>query len=288
MKNMFAPFEKRKLSSKNLALLVEWKEIEELCNNHNDISYTIVKRNKDDLPIEYEVTYNIPSFVGLDKNKKIDDGKLEEKIEKRELFFPPLFGNIHRMQIIVPPNFPQVSGKPKGRIVSQIWHPNIVCHGDDNILGRVCFNEGNLDASVTIADRIVQVAEYLRYYNYLAEDREPHPYDTDVAYWIREIAEPMGWVVPEHGIIYEKFDIDDKEVVQPAVPDLKEKKTKKQKVTPKDAAEKSEEHKFEDDDILILDDETGKQSGSFSDDWIEYDKNNDNDENSDDDEILSI
>ena len=272
MNNVFIPFEKRKLSSKNMALLVEWKEIDELCNKRKEISYKIVKRNKDDLPIEYEIAYDIPSFVGLQKDKKIDNPELEKELEKKELFFHPEFGSLHKMQIIVPPNFPQISGKPKGKIISKIWHPNIVCHGDGNILGRVCFNEGNLDASVTIADRIAQVAEYLTYQNYLAEEREPHPYDTDVAYWIREIAEPMGWVVQDHGIIYEKFDI-----------------IKEEKVTEISKPEKPEpDPQFiqeKDDDILILDDDFESDGEPYSGDWSEFKEPADDDE---EDEILSM
>jgi hypothetical protein len=272
MKNVFTPFEKRKLSAKNLALLNEWKEIDELCNNRNQVSYKIVKLNKDDLPVEYEITYEIPSFIGLQKDKKIDHPQLEEKLERKELFFHPEFGKVHKMQIIVPPNFPQISGKPKGKIISKIWHPNVVCHGDGNILGRVCFNEGNLDASVTIADRILQVAEYLTYYNYLAEEREPHPYDTDVAYWIREIAEPMGWVVQDHGIIYEKFDI--------AIQERASEPPKPQDVNPA-APSKPEK----DTEILILDDDSESEGKPYSGDWSEFKEPTNLDE---EDEILSL
>jgi len=254
-----------------MALLAEWKEIDELCNHRDEISYKIVKKNKDDLPIEFEITYNIPSFISLHETKKINNPELEKTIDKKELFYEPVFGHEHHLQIIIPPNFPQVSGKPKGKIISPIWHPNVVCHGDDNIMGRVCFNEGNLDASVTIADRIVQVAEYLTYHNYLAEDREPHPYDTDVAYWIREIAEPMNWVMQEHGIMYEKFGIDKKEGIKeiPAV---------KAQIQPE---------AFKDEDILIIDDdEINSQDESFTGDWEDFIERGKEEE--DDDEVLNL
>ncbi|NQU86145.1 MAG: hypothetical protein HQ541_10335 [Mariniphaga sp.] len=254
MSDIFTPFEKRKLTAKNKALLEEWKEIHELCQVRNDIAYTIAEKNKNDLPIKYEITYRIPSFVDLDKNKKIDYEKLDNIIENEKFLFFPEFGDIHRLQIIIPPSFPQINGKPKGSIKTKIWHPNIVCHGDENIVGRVCFNEGNLDASVTIADRILQVADYLTYKNYLAEDREPYPYDLDVAYWIREVAEPMAWVIPEYGINYEKFGL---KITEPKAP---------QKVETKPEIQV-------DDDIIILDDDDYEFPMDIVENNIEDDKN---------------
>lgn len=208
MTSDFTPFEKRKLSATSKALLMEWKEIHETCKHKNGISYKVVKNNRDDLPVEYEITFNIPSFISLDKDKPVDKELIKDGEGIEKLLFYPVVGNLHRMKIIIPPKFPQINSKPKGVVTTPIWHPNIVCHGDDDFVGRVCFNEGNLDASVTITDRILQVAEYLRYKNYLAEDREPYPYDLDVAMWIREIAEPLGWVVPRVGINYEKMGME--------------------------------------------------------------------------------
>lgn len=209
MSTIFTPFEKRKLTAKNKALLEEWKGIHELCQTRKDISYAVVKHNRNDLPVEYEITYKIPSFVDLDREKKLSKQTNVKPSEENENYlYYPKFADIHRLVITIPNGFPQINGKPKGFMTTQIWHPNIICHGDDNILGRICFNEGNLDASVTIVDRIMQVADYLRYKNYLAEDREPYPYDLEVALWIREVAEPMGWVSKGFGINYKKLGID--------------------------------------------------------------------------------
>ena len=213
MSSIFKPFEKRKLSPKSKALLSEWKEIHETCKTDHEISYKIIKYNRDDLPVIYEITFNIPSFVELDKEKAVDSDLIEKDKYNKDFLYYPKIGNLHRMKISIPPKFPQINAKPKGTIVTPIWHPNIVCHGDDDFIGRVCFNEGNLDASVTITDRIMQVAEYFRYKNYLAEEREPYPYDLDVAYWIREIAEPLGWVVPRVGINYKKLGMETPEQV---------------------------------------------------------------------------
>jgi hypothetical protein len=206
MNSIFTPFEKRKLTSKDKVLLSEWKLIHELCSIRKDISYTIVLKNKNDLPVIYEITYKIPSFIDLDLNKKVDNPELEKNAENEKLMFYPQFGDVHRLQITIPENFPRINAKPKGTMATKIWHPHIICHGDDHVLGRVDFNEGNFDTT-TIVDRILQVADYLTYKNYVAEDREPYPYDLDVAHWIREIAEPMKWVIPEYGINYEKFGI---------------------------------------------------------------------------------
>lgn len=258
MSDIFTPFDRRKLNAKNKALLAEWREIHELCQLREDISYTVVMKNKNDLPVIYDIIYKIPSFIGLDKNRQIDRALLKENDDNKEFLFYPLFGDIHRMQITIPPNFPQVNGKPKGSISTKIWHPNIVCHGDDNIVGRVCFNEGNLDASVTIVDRILQVADYLTYKNYLAEDREPYPYDLEVAHWIREIAEPLGWVIPEHGINYKKLGIKHK--------DPKPKNNKK--TNPKTLV---------DEEIVILDD---KSDGfEFTPEMIEDTKEDEDEQN---------
>jgi len=257
MSDIFTPFERRKLNAKNKALLAEWKEVHELCQLREDISYKVVNKNKNDLPVVYDFIYKIVSFIGLDKSRKIDGDRIRENTDNKEFLFYPLFGDIHRMQIIIPATFPQINGKPKGSISTKIWHPNVVCHGDDSIVGRVCFNEGNLDASVTIVDRILQVADYLTYKNYMAEDREPYPYDLEVAYWIREMAEPLSWVVPERGINYEKFGIKNME--------------------PKPKVDKQSDPKaHRDEDIVILDD---KSDGfEFTPEMIEDTKDDDDDE----------
>lgn len=213
MSSIFKPFEKRKLSATSKALLNEWKEIHEMCKTKHEISYKIIKTNRDDLPVGYEITLNIPSFVALNKDRPLESEIVKEDKDNKDLLFFPEIGVLHRMKISIPPRFPQINAKPKGTVVTPIWHPNIVCHGDDDFVGRVCFNEGNLDASVTLVDRILQVADYLRYKNYLAEDREPYPYDLEVAYWIRKIAEPMGWVVPRVGINYEKLGVESPELL---------------------------------------------------------------------------
>lgn len=258
MSDIFTPFERRKLTAKNKALLAEWKEIHELFQSREDLSYKVIKKNKNDLPIIYDIIYKTVSFIGLDKSKKLDGDFLEESEENKKFLFYPLLGEIHRMQITIPPNFPQINGKPKGSISTEIWHPNVVCHGDEKIVGRVCFNEGNLDASVTIVDRILQVADYLTYKNYMVEDREPYPYDLEVAYWIREIAEPMGWVVPGHGINYEKFGV--------------------KQVTHKPKPKKQEDQaELEDEDIIIIDDQSN--GFEFTPDMIEETRENEQDKN---------
>lgn len=210
MSSIFIPFEKRKLSAKNKALLFEWKELHEMCKLNPNISYQVIKYNRDDLPVTYEITFYTLSFVELDKDKPLADELVKgmnENADLKKLAYFPKVASLHRMKIIIPPNFPQVNAKPKGCVTTPIWHPNVVCHGDDDFIGRVCFNEGNLDASVTIVDRILQVEEYLKYKNYFAEEREPYPYDLEVALWVREIAEPQGWLVPGAGINYEKLEL---------------------------------------------------------------------------------
>jgi hypothetical protein len=240
MRTVFTPFEKRKLTAKNKALLEEWKGIHELCHTRSDISYTVIKYNRNDLPVEYEITYKIPSFVDLNRDKRLEQpAKVKLTEENANYLFYPKFADIHRLVISIPNGFPQINGKPKGFMTTQIWHPNIICHGDENILGRICFNEGNLDASVTIVDRILQVADYLRYKNYLAEDREPYPYDLEVAVWIREVAEPMGWVSKGFGLNYEKLGIDASKYEPTELPPQKSKSEIKKK----------------EDEIIILEDD---------------------------------
>lgn len=256
MTNIFRPFEQRKLDARNKALLYEWKEVHELCSLRDDISYTIVKTNKNGLPVVYDITYRIPTIIDLDRDKKIENKKLDSKEDLEELMYYPKFGDLHRLQITIPEKFPQIGGKPKGVITTKIWHPNVICHGDDHIVGRVCFNEGNLDASVTIVDRILQVADYLTYKNYLAEDREPYPYDLEVASWIREIAEPLGWIIPENGISYKTFGIERKE--------------------PKIRKAKDPEDILPDDDILILDDDDFEFPMEIIEDETEQEDNDQN------------
>ena len=159
----------------------EWMKMEEAFSSHEDISYDVFKRSPSGLPIAYEVTFRIPSIIGVEEPDV-------EGLQK------PVFGEKHVLRITIPNNYPSSDGGyPDFTFVTDVWHPNVRFFGE--FKGHVCLNYDNCGTSTTLAEHIVKVAAYLRYDDYFALDEEPFPEDQTVALWVREQGEVQGWTI---------------------------------------------------------------------------------------------
>ena len=124
-------------------------------------------------PDRYLVTYACNGVAGLQP-----DGRT------------PLISTEHQVEIHLSANYP--NREPSLLWLTKVWHPNI-----DND-GHVCTN--NIDywwANRTVADLIVDLGRMAKYEWYFAEDRPPFPYNKVAAAWVRDVAEPEGWVGPD-------------------------------------------------------------------------------------------
>lgn len=232
--NIFEGFTKVELSPRGRKLLKEWKKIDDLCEHSDVISYIIRKRNREGLPVEYEIIYHLKSIIGVEEPKdvtaKIDGINITKSIRR------PIYGNEHRLSINLPNNYPGAfGGNPEFKMITDTWHPNIRATG--KFKGRICLNEKDLGVAVGLDKRILRVGKYLQFQIYWANDSYPWPEDQMVAEWIREEAEPVGWVNDKEGIysdqsklynqdfIYQK---DEPQVVEDGKKDQPEDQVKKQ------------------------------------------------------------
>lgn len=195
-RSSFEGFTRDALTPRGKKILKEWMKIDKLSQNSDVIKYIIRKRNREGLPVEFEVIYNLKSIVGV-KDSQINGngGGSDENPVPRE----PVYGNEHRLSILLPNNYPSAfGGNPEFKMLTDTWHPNIRATG--KFKGRICLNNKDLGVSVGLDDRIVRVGKYLQYQIYWANESYPWPEDKSVAEWVREEAEPNKWVNVSEGI----------------------------------------------------------------------------------------
>lgn len=219
--NTFEGFKTAELSQRGKKLLKEWKKIDNLCVHSDVIKYIIRNRNREGLPVEYEIIYHLKSIVGIEDPREealvIDGEKIVKTLRK------PVFSNEHRLSIGLPNNYPSAfGGNPEFKMISDTWHPNIRATG--KFKGRICLNDKDLGVAIGLDQRILRVGKYLQYQTYWATDSYPWPEDQVVAEWIREEAEPAGWVNALEGIYIDSsklfnqnFIQDEQETHQPEV-----------------------------------------------------------------------
>lgn len=100
----------------------------------------------------------------------------------------PQFGNAHSVEIHCGRSFP--TELPRLRWLTPVWHPNIL-----NVEPfSVCVNKAEWVAGMTLVDLGRQMFEMVQYRNYHAEHRSPYPLDPVAAQWVRDVAEPRGYV----------------------------------------------------------------------------------------------
>jgi hypothetical protein len=176
----------KELSGRDARLWKEWKDLDSLCEKRKafsinpyqpSIAYIVRRKNVIGLPIEYEIWYRCKSIVGV-----------KGDIPPRE----PIFGYLHKLNIVLPNNYPSADGNPIFTFITDIWHPNIRYSG--SFKGHVCLTIRDMGVLATIADLVQRVESYLKYQIYHAQNIYPYPEDQNVAEWVREEAEPNGWV----------------------------------------------------------------------------------------------
>lgn len=204
----FDEFKNRPLSGQGKRLFKEWVELDALTLNNKHISYIVRRKNAENLPVEYEIIYKIRSFIGVGEPYEADI-HLKEKIIKKTVR-PPIYGDEHKMRISLPNNYPSALGNPQLNFITDIWHPNVRFVG--KFKGRVCSNEKELGIATSIATRVVRIGQYLQFKLYHAEDTYPYPEDTTVAEWVREEAEPMGWVSLQNNIQTDYSNLKEKDM----------------------------------------------------------------------------
>lgn len=174
------------LKGRDARLFLEWKDLDALCEKRKresanpfkpSLSYIIRRKTPTGLPTEYEILYRCKSIIGVEG---------EEKPRK------PIFGDLHRMSVVLPNNYPSADGNPIFTFVSDIWHPNIRYSG--SFKGHVCLTIKEMGVLASIKDLVLRVERYLKYQMYHAQNTYPYPEDQGVAEWVREEGEPNGWV----------------------------------------------------------------------------------------------
>ena len=192
----FEGFNRETLSPRGKKLLREWMKIDNLSHNSDVIKYIIRKRNREGLPLEFEVIYNLKSIVGVKESRL--NGNDENQVETQP-YREPVYGDEHRLSIVLPNNYPSAfGGNPEFKMITDTWHPNIRASG--KFKGRICLNNKDLGVSVGLDERIIRVGKYLQYQIYWANESYPWPEDKSVAEWVREEAEPNKWVNVNEGI----------------------------------------------------------------------------------------
>ena len=185
MNDLINNFNQKELSGRDARLLQEWRELEDLCSKRKkasanprkpSIAYIIKKKNILGLPTEYEIWYRCKSIVGV-KDTPIP----------RE----PVFGNLHKMRIELPLNYPAADGSPLFTFKTPIWRPNIRHSG--SFKGKVCLTIKEMGVLASLKTLVLRVEKYLKYQLYHAQNTYPYPEDQNVAEWVREEGEPNGW-----------------------------------------------------------------------------------------------
>ena len=209
-------FNLKELKGRDARLFQEWKELDSLCDKRRresansrqpSLSYIIRRKNAMGLPTEFEIWYRVKSIIG------VEDTEPPRK---------PIFGNLHKMSVVLPNNYPSADGNPVFTFITDIWHPNIRNSG--SFKGHVCLTIKEMGVLASIKDLVLRVERYLKYQMYHAQNTYPYPEDQGVAEWVREEGEPNGWT---------KFAQDKQEPAKPTTtaPGTQEDSQQKKKIS---------------------------------------------------------
>lgn len=178
------------LQGSDYRLWWEWKELDAYCarrkadrsDSTTPISYRIRRKNAKKIPVEYEIWYRVKSIIGVEGDP-----------QPRK----PIFGDLHKMNITLPDDYPWAKGNPVFTFLTKVWHPNIRYSGSDK--GLVFLNWKNWKelksgTLTSLKDLVLLMERYLKYDLYHAESTDSNYVDSDVAQWVHEEGEPNGWI----------------------------------------------------------------------------------------------
>lgn len=165
-------------------LAKELEAVHEVCLHNDFINYTILDEDYTRRPPrKYRINYNIKSFVGIDESGR------------------PLVGDSHIVDLEIPKHYPLESVMPYAK--TDIWHPNIKWDGPYK--GHICGNVKDFGKTYTLDLMIMRIANIIEYKNYLAENIPPFPEEEKAAKWVRDFAEPNGFINGEDGVLWDKI-----------------------------------------------------------------------------------
>ena len=121
-------------------------------------------------PRKYEVSYKVKSIVGINGDQS------------------PVYGDLHRMEIVIPNDYPLQSAACK--MITKVWHPNIKYEGIGE--GTICSSSPEFGTLFNLDELVVRIGEMLQYRRYHALFVEPWPEDAEVAKWVTNYAEVNG------------------------------------------------------------------------------------------------
>lgn len=174
----------QKLNPIERRLAKELAAVHEVCEKNEFISYEVLDPDYSKRPPrKYRIHYNIKSFTGIDPNGN------------------PVVGDHHTVDLEIPKHYPLESVMPYAK--TDIWHPNIKWDGPYK--GHICGNVKDFGKTYTLDLMILRISTIIEYKNYLAENIPPFPEEEKVAKWVREYAEPVGFLNSEEGIVWDKI-----------------------------------------------------------------------------------
>jgi|GEM_PF-385368 len=171
-------YKQQKLPPREKRLLMEWEMIDQRCKNNEQVKYIVHKVNEIGLPIVYDISFNIRSIIGVEE----PDAQGLQK---------PVFGNEHIMRITLSDYFPARDGMPEFQFLTDVWHPNIKYFGNFKGFVDVDCSRYPYNPLVEYIDSII---EYLEYNVYAKNEYPPYSENITAFEWIREQAEPQGWL----------------------------------------------------------------------------------------------
>lgn len=168
------------LSPREYILAHDHTVLHELCAHSELIDYQIQSYWKLSFPVSYLLIYRVKSIVDI------------EPISEA-----PISGDCHK--VLIETAVSQNSGYPdqaaRSYLLSPIWHPNIDQTPVDGRY-RICGGDMALQFGIDLdlAQLALHIGEMLQFKVYHAANQAPYPQSPRVAKWIREKAEPLGWV----------------------------------------------------------------------------------------------
>ena len=186
----FDEFRSITMSSQGKRILNERIGIDKLCFQNNSISYFVHQRNGEGLPIEYEINYLINSFTGGGQPEEVEWDVDGEKITKSVR--KPIIGEKHHMRITFPYYYPSANGNSKIKFTADILH--LKTSGQPERSKEVPIPTGKTFGSPQASPPhhshwAKPPVSALLFPGYI-----PLPGRRNIAEWVFEEAEAMGWI----------------------------------------------------------------------------------------------